>query len=319
MKSASLLAGVLLIFCLSAVAQTYPVRPIRLIVNFAPGGTGDIVTRAIGGKLSEQLKQPVIVDNRGGAGGIVGAQIVAQSPSDGYTLLLGSNGALTIAPNLGKMPYDPVRDFAPVSLVALSQFVLVTHPSVKAESVKQLITIAKDRPGSLFYGSAGTGSVAHLAGELFKHLASVDIVHVPYKGSGPMTIDLIGGQVQMSFPGLSSLVPHIKSGAVKALAVTGRSRSGIVPELPTVSESGLAGYEATTFWGILAPSKLSPEIVKRLAEETQRAVQNPNFKKQLVSLGFDPVGSNPVEFAEQIQIDTQKWRKIVNVAGIRVE
>lgn len=319
MKSASLLAGVLLIFCLSAVAQTYPVRPIRLIVNFAPGGTGDIVTRAIGGKLSEQLKQPVIVDNRGGAGGIVGAQIVAQSPSDGYTLLLGSNGALTIAPNLGKMPYDPVRDFAPVSLVALSQFVLVTHPSVKAESVKQLITIAKDKPGSLFYGSAGTGSVAHLAGELFKHLASVDIVHVPYKGSGPMTIDLIGGQVQMSFPGLSSLVPHIKSGAVKALAVTGRSRSSIVPELPTVSESGLAGYEATTFWGILAPSKLSPEIVKRLAEETQRAVQNPNFKKQLVSLGFDPVGSNPVEFAEQIQIDTQKWRKIVNVAGIRVE
>lgn len=319
MKSASLLAGALLVFCLSAVAQTYPVRPIRLIVNFAPGGTGDIVTRAIGGKLSEQLKQPVIVDNRGGAGGIVGAQIVAQSPSDGYTLLLGSNGALTIAPNLGKMPYDPVRDFTPVSLVALSQFVLVTHPSVKAESVKQLITIAKDKPGSLFYGSAGTGSVAHLAGELFKHLASVDIVHVPYKGSGPMTIDLIGGQVQMSFPGLSSLVPHIKSGAVKALAVTGRSRSGIVPELPTVSESGLAGYEATTFWGILAPSKLSPEIVKRLAEETQRAVQNPTFKKQLVSLGFDPVGSNPVEFAEQIQIDTQKWRKIVNVAGIRVE
>jgi len=319
MKSASLLAGALLVFCLSAVAQTYPVRPIRLIVNFAPGGTGDIVTRAIGGKLSEQLKQPVIVDNRGGAGGIVGAQIVAQSPSDGYTLLLGSNGALTIAPNLGKMPYDPVRDFTPVSLVALSQFVLVTHPSVKAESVKQLITIAKDKPGSLFYGSAGTGSVAHLAGELFKHLASVDIVHVPYKGSGPMTIDLIGGQVQMSFPGLSSLVPHIKSGAVKALAVTGRSRSGIVPELPTVSESGLAGYEATTFWGILAPSKLSPEIVKRLAEETQRAVQNPTFKKQLVLLGFDPVGSNPVEFAEQIQIDTQKWRKIVNVAGIRVE
>jgi len=305
--------------CSWAQAQNFPARPIRLVVNFAPGGTGDIITRALGGKLSEQLRQPVIVDNRGGAGGVVGANIVANSPADGYTLLLGSNGALTIAPSLGKLPYDPVRDFTPVSLAALSQFVLVTHPSVAVQSVKQLIAYAKEKPGSLNYGSAGTGSVAHLAGELFKNMAGIDLVHVPYKGSGPMTVDLIAGHVQLSFPGLSSLVSHIKSGAVRALAVTGQNRSGVVPELPTISESGLAGYEATTFWGILGPRGLAPAIVKRLAAETQEAIQNSVFRKRLVSFGFDPVGSSPAEFTAQIQADTQKWRRIVSLSGIRSE
>ena len=319
MRVATLAGFLLFPACSWAQAQNFPARPIRLVVNFAPGGTGDIITRALGGKLSEQLRQPVIVDNRGGAGGVVGANIVANSPADGYTLLLGSNGALTIAPSLGKLPYDPVRDFTPVSLAALSQFVLVTHPSVAVQSVKQLIAYAKEKPGSLNYGSAGTGSVAHLAGELFKNMAGIDLVHVPYKGSGPMTVDLIAGHVQLSFPGLSSLVPHIKSGAVRALAVTGQNRSGVVPELPTISESGLAGYEATTFWGILGPPGLAPAIVKRLAAETQEAIHNSVFRKQLVSFGFDPVGSSPTEFTAQIQADTQKWRRIVSLSGIRPE
>ena len=319
MRFMSLLGIVAVLAYSWAQAESYPTRPIRMVVNFAPGGTGDIITRVLAGKLGEQLGQPMIVDNRGGAGGVVGANIVAKSPSDGYTLLLGSNGALTIAPSAGALPYDPVRDFTPVSLAALSQFVLVIHPSVPAQNVKQLIAIAKEKPGGLNYGSAGSGSVAHLAGELFKNMAGIDILHVPYKGSGPMTIDLIAGHVQLSFPGLSSLVPHIRSGAVRALAVTGQNRSGLNPELPTISESGLAGYEATTFWGILGPAKLPPEIVKQLSTETQKAIQNPAFRKQLVSLGFDPVGSTPAEFVAQIRTDTQKWKKIVTGSGVRLE
>ena len=213
------------------------------------------------------------MDNRGGAGGVVGAAVVAQASADGYTLLLGSSGALTISPNLGKIPYDPVTDFAPVGLVATSQFILVVHPSVAATSVKQLIELARGKPGTLRYGSAGNGNVGHLAGELFASMAKIEMVHVPYKGAGPMTTDLLGGQVELAFPGLSSLVPHVKAGKLRALGVTGSRRSEVLPDLPTLSEAGLPGYEAITFWGLLAPARVQRGIIDRLGSSVSAALK----------------------------------------------
>ncbi len=300
-----------------ALAQGYPNHPVRLVLPFAPGGTADIIGRPLAQKLSEQLGQSIVVDNRGGAGGVVGAAAVAQSAADGYTLLLGSSGALTISPNFGNIPYDAVRDFAPIGLVATSQFVLVVHPSVQATSVRQLIALAGAKPDSLRFGSAGTGNVGHLAAELFDSLAKVKMTHVPYKGAGPMTTDLLAGRVELAFPGLASLVPHIKAGKLRALAVTGPKRSDVLPDVPTLNEAGLPGYEAITFWGVLAPAKTPRPIIDKLGGSINAALKTPELRNTYVTTGNDPASSTPEEFAALIKGDITKWGKIIRDADIK--
>jgi tripartite-type tricarboxylate transporter receptor subunit TctC len=302
-----------------AQAQTYPARPVRLIVPFAPGGTADIIGRPLAQRLGEVLGQSFVIDNRGGAGGVVGATLAAKSQPDGYTLLLGSSGALTISPNLSKLSYDPSTDFAPIGMVATSQFILVVHPSVPAHSVEALIKLARSRPGGLRFGSAGTGNVGHLAGELFKSVAKVEMIHVPYKGAGPMTVDLLAGQVDLGFPGLSSLVPHVKTGRVRALAVTGLRRADILPDLPTLSEAGLPGYEAITFWGLLAPAKTARESLRRLSAAVAEAMKTAALRDMYAKGGNDPTTSTPEEFATRIRNDIAKWAGIIRAAGIKEE
>jgi len=320
MRSAvRILVVLMLALCGQALAQNYPAHPIRMVLPFAPGGTADIIARPVAQRMGELLGQSVVVDNRGGAGGVVGAALAAKSPADGYTLLLGSSGALTISQSLGKLPYDPVADFTPVGLVATSQFILVVHPSVPAKNVRELIALAKSRPGRLIFGSAGTGNVGHLAAELFDSMAGVSMIHVPYKGAGPMTVDLLAGQVDLSFPGLSSLVPYVKAGRVRALAVTGATRSAVLPDLQTLSEAGLAGYEATTFWGLLAPARTAGDIVRRLAAVLREALKNPELIQYYVNQGNDPTASTPEEFAQRIRVDIDKWSRVIKNAGIKPE
>jgi tripartite-type tricarboxylate transporter receptor subunit TctC len=303
----------------TAEAQAYPNRPVRLILPFAPGGTADIVGRPLAQKVGEILGQIIVVDNRSGAGGVVGAAFVAKSPADGYTLLLGVNGFLTVTPSLTRLPYDAINDFAPIGLVATSQFVLVLHPSVPARSVKELIALAKSKPGRLNFGSTGTGTVGHVAGELLNSMAGVNIVHVPYKGSGPMAVDLLAGQIDLGFPGVSALVPHIKAGRVRALAVTGSARSAVLPDLPTLDESGLSGYEATTFWGLLAPAKTPGDIVRKLSSALGEALKSAELKDYYVKQGNDPTASSPEVFAALIRTDTAKWARVVKSAGIKLD
>lgn len=311
------IAAALALACGTATAQTYPSRPIRMVVPFAPGGTADIIGRPLAQRLGEQLGQTVVIDNRGGAGGVVGADIVSKAAPDGYTLLLGSSGALTISPNFGNIPYDAIRDFTPIGLAATSQFILVVHPSVQATSVKQLIALAAGKPGTLRYGSAGTGNVGHLAGELFDSLAKVSMTHVPYKGAGPMTTDLLAGRVELAFPGLASLVPHIKAGKVRALAVTGPRRSEVLPDIPTLHEAGLNGYEAITFWGMLAPGRTARPVIDRLATALGAALKTPELRSSYTATGNDPASSTPEEFAALIKGDIGKWGRIIKAANIK--
>lgn len=313
------LAAFVVGFAVPAQSQTYPARSIRMIVPFAPGGTADLVGRPLAQKLGELLGQNVLVDNRGGAGGVVGVTVVAKSPADGYTILLGSSGALTISPSLSKLTYDATVDFSPVGMVAVSQFVLVVHPSVPAKDARALISLARQRPGALRYGSAGTGNVGHLAGELMASLAKIEMVHVPYKGAAPMTVDLLAGQVDLGFPGLSSLLPHIKSGRVRALAVTGMRRSGALPDIPTLNESALPGYETITFWGILLPGKAPRELVQRLSGAVNDVMKQPDLRETYHRAGNDPVTSTPDEFAVRIRTDIGKWAKLIAAAGIKEE
>ena len=303
-----------------AAAPEYPVKPVRLIVPFAPGGGTDLTGRAIAQKLSETLGKTVVVDNRGGAGGVIGADIVAKAAPDGYTLLLGSPGPLTINPNLRpKMPYDTLRDFAPVSLATISPFILVTHPSVGVSSVKELIALAKAKPNSLNYGSAGIGSVAHLSAEQFKALADVQITHVPYKGSGPALIDLLSGRLQLTFENLPVVLLHIRGGKLKALAVGTSKRSALVPDYPTMVEAGVPGYEASTAFGILAPAKTPRPVVNRLSAEIAKALQAGDVKEGLVARGFESVGSTPEEYTAHLQDELKRVARVVKLAGIKLE
>ena len=304
----------------SAVAQTYPTKPIRLIVPFVPGGGTDLTARAIAQKLSDAFGKPVVVDNRGGAGGVIGADIVAKAVADGYTLLLGSPGPLTINPNLQpKMPYDTLRDFAPVSLATISPFVLVVHPSIAVSSVKELIALAKQKPDALNYGSAGNGSVAHLAAEQFKALAGVSLTHVPYKGSTPVMIDMLSGRLQATFENLPIVLPHIRSGKLKALAVGTRKRSALVPEFPTMIEAGVPGYESSTAFGVLAPAKTPRPVVNRLGTEIAKALQSGDLKESLAARGFEPVGSTPEEYVAHLRDELKRVAQVVKLANIRLE
>jgi len=307
--------------CLAAgpsAAQQYPSKPIRLLVPTTPGGSVDTLARSIGPRLSERLGQQVVVENRAGAGGAIAAEVTAKSPADGYTLMIGTIASL--AANLSlqkKLPYDPVKDFAPVTLVATQNLMLLIHPSVPAKSVKELVRFAKSQPGKLTFGSAGNGTGSHLSGELFKQLAGIDIVHIPYKGVAPGLVDLIAGQISINIPSILSALPHAQSGRARALAVTGPTRTRAAPELPTMQEAGIKGYESMTWYGIVAPIGTPPDIVNRISTEVAAIVKQPETHDRFSKEGADPVGSSPQEFGRFMQSEIEKWRKVIRAAGIQ--
>ncbi|MEK7361087.1 MAG: tripartite tricarboxylate transporter substrate binding protein [Pseudomonadota bacterium] len=307
--------------CADAPAQNYPSKPIRLVVPYPPGGPLDIMARAIGQKLTEAWHQPVVVDNRAGAGGNIGADLVAKSPADGYTLLMGAVATHAINPTLyGKLTYDPVKDFTPVALVAQVPNILVVNPSVPAKSVKELIEFARARPGYLNFGSGSTGSTGHLAGELFKTMAGVQMVHIPYKGGAPAMADLLAGQVQLMFDNLANALPNVRAGRLRALAVTTLARSQAMPDLPTIAESGLPGFDLTTWFGLMVPAGTPPEIVVRLNKEIVRALNAKDMRERLDKMGTEPPPNNtPEHFAAFIRTEAAKYAKVVKDSGARVE
>ncbi|MBI4206567.1 MAG: tripartite tricarboxylate transporter substrate binding protein [Betaproteobacteria bacterium] len=307
-------------FAAVAVAQStatgFPVRPIRFIVPNAAGGTTDLVARAVGQKLAEGLGQQVVVDNRPGSGGIIGTEAVAKAAPDGYTLLMGTIGNIAISPHLyRKLAYDPVRDFAPITQLAAAAYMLVTHPLLPVASVKQLVALAKAKPGHINYGSAGSGTGSHLSAELFKSISAIDITHIPYKGGTPALIDVMAGHVQVMFNGIPSSLPHLKTGRIKALAVTTSKRSPAAPDTPTIAEAGFPGAESTSWTGVLAPAGTPAAIISQLHGEFARVLQNPEVKTRLSADGAVPVGSNPVEFAAYIRSELAKWGNVVKASG----
>lgn len=318
-----ILCGCIMALALNApptsYAQPYPSKPIRLVVPLAPAGTTDILARLVGQRIGEALGQPVIVDNRPGAGGNIGNEVVARALPDGYTLLMAAP-PLVINPNLyASAGYHPVRDFAPISLVASVPIVLAVHPSVQATNVKELIALAKANPGKYNYASSGVGGTNHLAGALFANMASVDIVHIPYKGSGPAMTDLLGGLVHMQFSGLPPLLPFIKSGKLRALGIAGTRRAASLPEVPTISESGLPGFEATSWQGLAAPAKLPNDTLKLLHGTITKVIAAPEVKIRIAELGAEPVGSTPAEFGQMIKTEFEKWGPIIKQTGARAE
>jgi tripartite-type tricarboxylate transporter receptor subunit TctC len=304
----------------AAAADAYPARPIRFVVAFPPGGGTDIIARSIAQKLAERLAQQVVVDNRPGAGGNIGTDIVAKSAPDGYTMLMGSAGPLAINASLfGKMPFDPIRDLAPVTLAASTPNVLVVHPSLKAATVNELIALAKARPGEINFASSGHGTPAHLAGELFNSMAGVKLVHVPYKGAAPALADLLGGQVQLMFSTMPPALPHVKDGKLRALAVTNSKRSRATPELPTLDEVALPGFEANTWHGVVVPAGTPAAIVARLNREIVAILHLPDVVERLSGQGAEALGSTPEEFAAYIRSETAKWAKVVRDSGAKAE
>jgi tripartite-type tricarboxylate transporter receptor subunit TctC len=297
--------------------QAYPGRPVRIVVPFAPGGPNDIIARLVARKLGEAQGQPFVVENRAGAGGNIGTDFVAKSTPDGYTLLSAGPGSLIINPLIGKVPYDTQRDFAPITLMARAPNVLVAHPSLPARSVKELIALARARPGAINYGSGGNGSTPHLSAALFAAMTGVTLTHVPYKGTAPATADLIGGQVQIAFLGIPAVLPHLKSGKLRALAVTGLRRSPELPDVPTVDESGVPGYEVSPWYGLLAPAGVPRAIVARLAVATANIVRTPEIREKLALQGAEAEGSTPQEYAAAIRADTATWVRVVEETGLR--
>ena len=301
-------------------AADYPTKPIRLVVPFPPGGTTDILARAVAQKLSETWNQQVIVDNRPGAGGNIGADLVAKAPPDGYTLVMGTVGTHAINPNLySKMPYDHVKDFSPVILVAGVPNVLVVNPSLPVHSVKELIDYAKANPGKLNFASSGNGTSIHLSGELFKTMAGVQMTHVPYKGSAPALADLMGGQVQLMFDNLPSSLGLIKGGKLRAIAVTSTTRAAALPDVPTIAESGLPGFEASSWFGVLAPAGTPHDIVAKLNGTIAAWLATPDAKEKLLAQGAIAAGGSPEDFAQHIDRETAKWAKVVKASGAHID
>ena len=308
--------------CIATVAsaQSYPNRTIRLVVPFPAAGTTDILARAAAQKLTEAFGQSVVVDNRPGAAGNIGSDLVAKSAPDGYTLLMGTVGTHAINPSLySKMPYDHVKDFVPVVLVAGVPNVLVVNPALPVNSVADLIKLAKDKPGQINFASSGSGTSIHLSGELFKTMAGVDITHVPYKGSSPALIDLIGGQVQIMFDNLPSALPQIKAGKLRAIAVTSLKRAPVLPDVPTISESGLPGFEASSWFGVLAPAGTPAPIVARINAEVNKWLQSAEAREKLLSQGAEAAGGSPEQFANHIRAESEKWAKVVKASGAKVD
>jgi tripartite-type tricarboxylate transporter receptor subunit TctC len=303
-----------------AAAQAWPSKPIRLVVPFPPGGAVDFYARVVQQPLSEALGQAVVIENKAGASGMVGAEAVAKAPPDGYTLLLGNIASLAI--NVGiypKMPYDPLKDFTPIVRTVDVNYVLVVHPSVPAKSVPELIAYAKANPGKLSYGSAGSGSLPHLGTELFKAQTGTDMVHVPYKGGGPMVTDLLGGSVHLVIADQANLMPHVQSGKLRALAVATPKRSPNAPDLPTIAETGLAGYDATAWQGLVGPAGMPPDVVRRLNEAFNKVMAIPAVREKLVGGGLEPVGGTPEQFGSFIGSEIAKWTKIAKDVGAKAE
>jgi tripartite-type tricarboxylate transporter receptor subunit TctC len=305
-------------YCGQGWAQSYPTRPIRFVVPFAPGGSTDTLARILSQRLADALGQQVVVDNRPGGNGNIGMEIVAHAAPDGHTIVLGYIANLAIGPSLyAKLPFDPVKDYAPITQLASSPNVLVAHPSVAASNLQELIVLARGKPVN--FASAGVASVGHLTGELLNNLAGIRMVHVPYKGSGQAVTDLLGGHVQLMFSGFSSTLPHIKSGKLRPLAVTGSARSAALPGVPTIAEQGFPKFEATAWYGVLAPANTPKPVIRRLHGELVKLLKLPDVGQRLEGLGFEIVGSTPEQFGAYIKTEIRKWAQVVKASGARPE
>ena len=309
----------LLIGASTALAQGYPSKPIRVIVPFAPGGGTDILTRIMVPKMNDLLKQQLVVDNRPGAGSQIGAELVAKAPPDGYTILMVDSAFMTNPSLYAKLPYDSQKDFAPVSLSATAPVILIVHPSVPVRTVKELVAFARAHPAALNFASGGPGSSTHLGVELLKYVAKIDLVHIPYKGTGPAVADVLGGQVTMMFAGISSVKQHVEAGRLRAVAVTGEKRSPAMPNVPTFAEAGMPQVDASSYWGALAPARTAPDIVNRLSTTMAQVLKMPDTHDKLVELGFVPIGGSPSEFAELLAKETAKWAKVIKAAGVKLD
>jgi tripartite-type tricarboxylate transporter receptor subunit TctC len=302
-----------------AAAQSYPTRPISLMVPAPPGGPTDIVGRIIGQMLVEQIGQQIVIENRGGAGNTIGTAVVAKAKPDGYSLVVGSPSALSISPNLYKnIPYDPNRDFTPIGMIARTATVLVAHPSLPVKTVKDAVALAKSRPGEINFASGGNGTLSHLTMELFRLTTDIKVLHVPYKGSGPATVDLLGGQVQMMFHILPLSVPHVRANKLRALAATSLERSPLLPEVPTMEQSGLKGFEVTTWYGLFGPAGLPKDVVQRLGSALQAALKVPANIKRLDDQGLDPAFSTPEALAATVASELARWGKVVRAANVTI-
>jgi tripartite-type tricarboxylate transporter receptor subunit TctC len=322
MKSRCFVATVLgctaITLAVPAWSQQYPVKPIRMIVALAAGGPTDVVGRIVAGKLSELLGQQIVVDNRPGAGGSVAGEMVARAPADGYTLFFAANGTYAVAPNFMKLPYDVQKDLAPVALTGVSPLALMVHPSVPAKSVKELIALAKEKPGAIHYGSAGQGSTGHLTAELLAMMANVKLTHVPYRGAAPAAIAVIAGEVEMLISGVSASHPHILAGKVRALGVTSAKRVPVLPKVPAIAET-LSGYDVASWFAIMTVAGTPPAIIERLNRETIRAMSSPEVRDKLIAAGVDPQTGTPGELASKVRLETARWGKVVKAAGMKVQ
>jgi tripartite-type tricarboxylate transporter receptor subunit TctC len=317
----AVLAGSIAAAAGSALAQTYPAKPVRIIVPFPPGGTTDLLARTFAAKLSESLGQQVVVENRAGATGNIGADAAAKSAPDGYTLVIGQASNLAINPTLmGKqLPYDPVKDFAPVTLLASTPNVLVVHPSLPVRSVRDLVALAKSKPGAILYATSGNGSPGHFCGALLNKLAGISMVHIPYKGAGPALIDVVGGHASLYFTSMPSAQPFVPSGRLRVIAQTSMARSPSMPDLPTVAEAGYPGYDITSWWGVLTPAGVPKDIAGRLHTDIVRIANTVEMKERLNGMGTDVVTNTPEQFAAYIKAEIAKWAKVIRETGVRLE
>lgn len=301
-------------------AQTYPAKPVRLVAPYPPGGANDILARIIGPRLGEYLGQQIVIENRGGATGNIGAEFVARAAPDGYTILMGQASNMTINVSLmSRMPFDPIKDFAPVTLVATTPNLLVVHPSFPARTIKDLVALAKAKPGAVNYASSGSGSAGHLAGELFKRVAKIDMVHIPYKGAAPALTDVVAGQAHLYFTSPISATPLVKGGRLRMVAVTSLERSPSLPDIPTVAESGYPDFEVTSWWGILTPAAVSKEIITRLHADILKVLAMPETKTKFADQGADVASNTPAEFSTYIKSEIAKWGKLIKELGVKSE
>jgi tripartite-type tricarboxylate transporter receptor subunit TctC len=307
------------VFSLPLAAQEYPAKSVRIILGFPPGGATDLVARMMAPKYSGLLKQQFIVDNRPGANGVIGSDLAAKAAPDGYTIHLATIGSLVLSPAVSKVPYDPLKDFAPISQAVALQNIFIVHPNLPPRTLKELIALAKSRPGALNFASSGQASPGHLAGELFKSMAGVKMVHVPYKGGGPAMVDLVAGHIEIFVAVISTAVPQVKAGKARALAVTGPKRAETLANVPTVAETGLKGYEATNWYGYVAPPATSRAIIERLHKATVAVLEMPDVRQMLLDQGIDAAPSSPEQFAAYIKSETAKWTRVIKAAGLKPE
>ena len=300
-----------------APAQGYPAKSIRVVAPFAPGGALDLTARTVGGKMSESMKQTVVVDNRPGAGGVIGGELVAKAPPDGYTVLLASPAEIAVLPHLQKMPYNVEKDLAPVSLAVVTPLIFVAHPSLPVKTVKEVIALAKARPGQLSYASAGTGGVQHLAGELLKITARINIVHVPYKGAGPALPDILGGHVPLFFSGMPPSIPHVRAGKLRALAVTTTKRSPAAPEVPTMMEGGVPGFDISNWFAYFVPAGTPSDVISRLNAEINRGLKLPDVREKLGNVGAEAVGTSSDELARFVRVESEKFARLIKASGAK--